>query len=101
MTINLKITQASNSCKVSGTNHLMKCTTCDKNLGTMVESDKLSKKFNKIVKYQCICSCGGESFVVKSVNECYFAQDASLDVKDSQIEFMTTYVKYQISLGIK
>lgn len=97
----LKITPTSGSSKINGTNHAMRCTTCDKILGTMVESDKLSKKFNKIVKYQCICSCGGESFVVKSVNECYFAQDASLDVKDSQIEFMTTYVKYQISLGIK
>jgi hypothetical protein len=98
----LKITQTVPSKKVVSTNHPMRCTTCDKNLGTLVESDKISKKFNKIVKYQCIHeqTCG-ESFVVKSENECYFVPDENLNITGSNIEYLPTYIKYTITVGKK
>lgn len=84
--------------KVVGINHTMQCTTCSEILGTLLESDELCKKFDKIVKFQCICHCGGESFIVKSKNTCYFVPVFNLNVVQSKIDEMKDYIKYQIIL---
>lgn len=82
--------------KVVSTNHRMDCTTCGLHLGILAESNKLSKKFNKIVKFKCICYCKGESFVVKSLNDCYFVPDDNINTLGSNIEYFDDYVSYKI-----
>ncbi len=81
-----EITGGKVSVKVKGTNHDMVCTNCDKKLGILVESDQKSRIFNRTTKYQCICICGGDSFVVRSLNECYFVPDPSLSIKAMDVD---------------
>jgi len=86
--------------KVNGTNHIMSCTICDKKLGTLVESDKKSRIFNRTTKYQCICTCGGESFVVRSLNECYFVPESNLAIKETPVDTTKReYIENKIVLG--
>jgi len=66
----------------------MVCTTCDRKLGTLVESDQKSRIFNRTTKYTCICTCEGESFVVRSLNECYFVPEADLMIKEMPVDTM-------------
>jgi hypothetical protein len=95
-----EITGGKVSVKVEGTKHTMICTECDKKLGTLLESDKKSRIFNRTTKYQCICICGGESFVVRSLNECYFIPEANLMIKEMPIDTMKReYIENKIIMG--
>lgn len=97
-----EIKRATGSCRVNGTNHCMVCTICDRNLGILVESDEKSKIFNRITKYRCICLCGGDTFVVRSENECYFVPDQLLVIKEMKVDTENVnYITNDIILGIE
>lgn len=95
----VQITGGRVSKKVVGTNHNMVCTVCDRCLGTLVESTEKSKIFDKLTKYQCICLCGGDSFTVRSNNECYFVPTANLIIKEMPVEINPNFIYNKIVLG--
>ena len=90
--------QIRESCKVNGTNHDMVCTICSKKLGILVESDKKSKILDKLTKYQCICDCGGDSFVVRTHNTCYMVPEQNMIMVKRDFDIKPDYVEYKIFL---
>ncbi len=86
--------------KVTGKQHKMVCTVCNSDLGTIFESEEINKKFSLPIKFQCICSCGGDTFVVKSDKSCYFVQN-DFPIKEQIVEPEKDFIKYRIFMGSK
>ena len=88
----------STSTKVTGHPHTLSCNSCGLKLGVLFESGQVSKKFDRDVKYQVICRCNGESFAVKSRNECYFVQEPNLSLKSVLIDDASLIIRNVITL---
>ena len=84
--------------KVHGDEHILSCNSCGIKLGILFETKEISKKYNKTVKYQCICKCGGDSFVFVSRNECYFIQEPTLFLKSISTVDNELFIKSVITL---
>jgi hypothetical protein len=93
-----KTSSGGKSVKVNGINHNMVCNSCDKFLGILVESISEPSSLGKLAHYQCICPCGGDSFIVKSENKCFMVPDDSMYIKGQPFNIKEKYIELKIIL---
>ncbi len=71
----------------------VKCIDCSCQLGSVIETDTQSGPLLlRDKKHVFKCPCGGESFTVKTTNDCYFLSDDKFQVTSINSETPTKFV---------